>query len=266
MALVADIPVDYTIARNPPPTYRGGPDGRAATITFQVAINDATAFVQHAIGTVELIDHGDGITTERVVPLIYPDDPEMHLVAYDVEYFGTPNGSGWSFFTNQFSHARILCEFATLPFPTGGGDTPFYTLTADYGTSIETIPGSVWRFPSDNSTLSGEGGLFTGVVSFTLTQFLSRTPIPYSVLSMVGSVNSVAWGIFPIGTLRFDGAQSQYAKGMFSETLVKSYSLKFRPRPWREVLRANGVWEEPVLGGTSNKKYSAANLKVLAYL
>lgn len=265
MALLADMPVACPILRDPAPTYRGGPDGRSATMAFKVAIDDVTAFIHHAIGTLEVINYGGGVTAERVVPLVYPDDPEMHLVAYDLEYFGTPNGDGTSVFADQFSHARIFCEFATLPFGVGG-DTPFYTLTSDYGVTVETIPGSVLTFPSDSSSLSGEYGLTVATISYTLTQFMSVTPIPYAVASLVGSVNSVAWGIFPAGTLRFDGAQSQYARGMFSQTLVKSYALKFRPRPWQEVMRADGVWEEAELGATGLTKYGEADLRVLAYL
>jgi hypothetical protein len=231
---------------------------------FLVALNDVTPFVRHIIGTVETIEYSGG-TISRVVPLVYPDDTEMFLVSYKPEYFGTPGGSGTSVYSSMFSHARIACEFSTLPFGVQG-DSPYWTLDADFGVSVETIPGSAFRFPSDGSSLSGEAGNSVGVVSYVLTVYQSATPFGYSAASLVGKVNSAAFDDFPIGTLWLKGLRSQQSRGMFSQSLVKSYNLQFRERPWNEVMRADGAWEAPLTVAGSLPKYQSTDLNLLKYI
>lgn len=263
MALLADSPVHWDILRDPRPTYRGDPGGRVATVHFLVALADAPAFVQHIIGTVETIPYSGG-SISRVVPLVYPDDPQMFLVSYEVEYFGTPGGSGSSVFSSQFSHARVACEFATLPFGVAG-DSPYWSLEADFGVAVETIPGSAFRF-ADNSRLSGEAGNQVGVVSYALTVFQSAQPFGYAAASLVGKVNSVAFDDFPPGTLWLKGLRSQQSRGMFSTSLVKGYNLQFRERPWREVMRPDGAWEAPLTVAGGLPKYADTDLNALKYL
>ena len=267
MAFLADSPVSYAILRDPAPTYEGGPDGRRATFTVLVALNDVTAFVQHAINSVEVINYGDGVTAERVVPLVYPDDPQMNLVGYRVEYFGTPGGTGASVFTDQFSHARIHLEFGVFPFATGG-DAPFFTLTTDHSATMETLPGTVLTFPSGIGQTTGEWGLPVGVVAYNLTTYMGTTPVSPTISNLNGRVNDDVFsvdgvGTFATGTLRLMGIRSEFAVGMFSRTMVKTFALRYRDRPWNQVMNPVGVWETPTLGLTGLNKYPSADFDVL---
>lgn len=267
MALLADSPVPYAILRDPAPTYDGGPDGRRATFSVLVALNDVTAFVQHAINSVEVINHGGGVTSERVVPLVYPDDAQMNLVGYRVEYFGTPGGTGASAFTDQFSHARIHLEFGVFPFAMGG-DQPYFTLTTDHAATMETVPGTILTFPSGIGQPTGEWGLPVGTVAYVLTTYLGTTPVSPTISNLNGKVNNAAFtvngiGTFAAGTLRLMGIRSEYAVGMFSRTMVKSFTLSYREKPWNQVLNPVGVWETPTLGATGLTKYFSADFEVL---
>lgn len=268
MALLAECPVSYVISRDPAPTYEGGPDGRRATFAVQVAIGDVTAFVQHAIHSVETIDYGGGVTAERVVPLVYPDDPGMHLVGYRVEYFGTPGEGSGSAFADQFSRARIHCDFGVLPFGVGG-DQPFYTLSTDHGVEMEALPGSTLVFPS-GKTLTGDWALRVGTVAYNLTTYLGTTTVSPTISNMAGKVNVAAVdfpgiGTFAAGHLRLDGIRSEYAHGMFSRTMTKSFSLRYREREWNAVMNVAGVWEVPTLGTTGLTKYESADFEILKY-
>ena len=264
MAFLADSPVPFALLRDPAPIYRGDPGGRVATMHFLVALNDVTAFVHHIIGTRETIAYLGG-TMERVIPLVYPDDPEMFLVSYQPEYFGTPGGSGTSVYSSMFSHARVACEFATLSFGVQG-DSPYWSLSTDFAVAVETIPGSAFVFPSDGSRLSGDAGTSVGVVSYVLTVYQSATTFGYTAASLVGKVNSVAFDDFPIGTLWLKGLRSQLSRGMFSQSLVKSYDIQFRARPWNEVMRGDGAWEAPLTVAGSLPKYQSDDLNQLKYM
>ena len=46
-------------------------------------------------------------------------------------------------------------------------------------------------------------------------------------------------------------------------SLVKSYGLKFRARPWNEVMQDDGTWATPTLGTTGLTKYYSADLNLL---
>lgn len=264
MSTINDFQVPCPIMRDPAPWISGGPGGREGEMTFLVGINDLPSFLETLAGTTETIDLGGGTTIERVVPLVHPDVPEMMVVGYYAEAFGRPGGTGASAHTGQFSHYRVRCNFATLPF-LANGDTAYYTWTTDAGENHETIPGSTLQF-SDGTSVTGDAGLPMPVVVLNLTTFMSVTPVTFALASLIGKVSSAAVDDYPAGTLRFTNVRSDYNQGMFSRSLVKSYQLKFREKPWNEVLRLDGVWESPTLGTSGLTKYQSSDLNILKYM
>jgi hypothetical protein len=263
MALLEDIPLtssQYALTYDPKPIYEGGPEGRRATMHFLTGINTVSTFVQFIKGTVETINGG-----LRVVPLLYPDDHELQLISYMVEYFGTPTGTaplvGESIYTPLFSHARISCEFRTLPFDLA--DAAYYSISTDTGAVIETIPDSALVFPGGERT-TGDYGLPIPITGLVITTYMSPTPVSYTLASLTGKVNSSTAFGFPAGTLRFNGVKSDFARGLYSRTLVKSFSLAFREPGWNYVMKRNGTWDIPLYPGNGNPKYLSADLNILA--
>jgi hypothetical protein len=265
MALIEDCPVPWTIRYEPKPVYRGGPEGRIATMHFMLDnIHNVTPFVQFIKGVPETIPVAGGGTMQRIVPLLYPDDNELQLVSYQVEYFGTPGATrlpGQSIFTGLYSHARVDCEFQTLPFEYA--DQLFYSISTDTGAVIETIPDSGLVFPGGERT-TGDYGLPIPITALIITTYMSPTPVSYALASLTGRVNSTTAFGFPPGTLRFNGVKSDFARGMFSRTLVKSFGLAYREPGWNYVMKKNGVWDIPTFPGTGNPKYLSADLNILA--
>ncbi|MEJ7638276.1 MAG: hypothetical protein WKF75_09950, partial [Singulisphaera sp.] len=94
------------------------------------------SFVGTLAGTLVAINQPGGGTIERVVPLLHPDYPDMLAVAFRSEAFGTPGGSGASFVSGMYSHARVTVEFASVPFGLVG-DQPFLTVQTQMGSSHE---------------------------------------------------------------------------------------------------------------------------------
>lgn len=262
MALLEDIPLTpdkWTIRYDPKPIYEGGPDGRRATMHFLTGLNDVTTFIQFIKGTVETINGA-----QRVVPLLYPDDNELQLTSYRVEYFGTPGAvpePGQSIFTGLYSHARIDCEFQTLPFDLV--DAAYYSISTDTGAVIETIPDTGLVFPGGERT-SGDYGLAIPVTALIITTYMSPTPVSYTLASLTGKVNSSTAFGFPAGTLRFNGVKSDFARGLYSRTLVKSFGLAYREPGWNYVMKKNGVWDIPLFPGNGQPKYQSADLNILA--
>lgn len=265
MALIEDLTsISWTLRYEPKPIYEGGPEGRRATMHFLVALNDVTAFVQFIKGTVEAIPIAGGGTMDRVVPLLYPDDNELQLTSYRVEYFGTPGATrleGQSIYTHMYSHARIDCEFQTLPFDLA--DAAYYSISTDTGVVIETIPDTGLVFPGGERT-TGDYGLPIPITALIVTTYMSPTPVSYTLASLTGKVNSSTAFGFPAGTLRFNGVKSDFAKGLYSRTLVKSFGLAYREPGWNYVMKKDGSWDIPLFPATGNPKYLSADLNILA--
>jgi hypothetical protein len=266
MATLNDIPVPFTILRDPPPVVRGGPGGKSGTMTFYMALNDAPAFVEAIAGTTEVIPLPGGGTVERVVPLVHPDHPDMYVVAYEQRAMGTPGGvwgTGLSVYTEMFSHAVIEVEFQTLPFILGS-DEPWFTLTVDSGHTIETLPDQAFYFSGPTEELTGEAGIPIPIVQYNLTTYMGTSDIGYDIALLSGRVNSVEFEGFPPGFLRYAGTRSEKTRGGAGQSLVKSYSLAFRPIEWNKSMRRSGVWDVPSTSG-GYLKYLTADLNLLKY-
>lgn len=267
MAFIEDMPLASNLwapTYDPKPIYEGGPEGRRATMHFVMGLNDVTTFVQFIKGQPETIPIAGGGTMQRIVPLLYPDDNELQLVSYGVEYFGTPGGvrgPGQSYYTPLFSHARVDCEFQTLPFVFE--DQAFYSISTDTGAVIETLPDTGLVFPGGERT-TGDYGLPIPITALIITTYMSPTPVSYALASLTGKVNSTTAFGFPPGTLRFNGVKSDFARGLYSRTLIKSFGLAFREPGWNYVMRKNGVWDIPLFPGNGNPKYLSSDLNILA--
>lgn len=264
MATIDDFQVPWAIMRKPEPWIGAGPGGREGEITFLVALNDLPSFVQTMAGTTETIDIGGGSTIERIVPLVHPDDPQLVALSYRAEAFGSPKGTGASVHSTQFSHYRVRVQFATLPYA-DSGETAYYTLTTDTAEAFETIPNLKLNF-SDGSSVTGEFGVPTAPTAIVLTTFLSVTPVTFALASLVGRINSVAFDDFPQYTLRFTGVRSDYSRGAYTRTLVKSYNLLFRDPHWNKILRADGVWDTATLGTSGVGRFLTTDLNALKFM
>jgi hypothetical protein len=271
MATLDDIPVPFTILRNPAPVITGGPSGRTGRMHFLTALNDVGPFIQTIAGTVQTIPMEGGGTVDRIVPLVHPNDSGMFVVSYESEALGTPGGiwgQGLSVYTNMFSHARISLEFMSLPFADVNSSDPWYTINVDSGTTIETLPDQSFFFPGGEE-LTGEAGIPIPVINFNITTFMSTKPVGYTEALLAGRVNSAPftttdYGTFPPGFLRFAGARSEQTRGAYGTSLVKSYSLAFRPIEWNKSMRKSGAWDYPTTSGGMSK-YLAGNLNILKY-
>ena len=261
MSTFADFTVPFDVLRSPPPRIRGGPDGASGEMTFLVALDDLDAFLETVAGETETVILEGGSTIERVVPLVHPDRPALLAMGYEAEAIGTPGGTGTSYHIGQFSHYRVRVDFASLPLGVGG-DVAYYTLTTDTAEAFETIPWGAFRFP-DSSFVTGNLGLPMPTTVIVLTTFLNVQPVAFALADMVGKVNSAIFDDFPIGTLRFTGVRSDYQQTSLSRSLVKSYMLKFRSRPWNEVMKANGTWDTPTFQGSGITKFQTADLNAL---
>jgi hypothetical protein len=270
MATLDDITVPFTILRDPPPMVRGGPGGRSGTIHFLTALNDSDAFIESMVGETETVALPGGGTTERIVPLVHPDHPDMYAVSYEKTARGGAGGvwsTGLSVYTSMFSHSMISVEFQSLPFEFGSGE-PWFTLSVDSGVTIETLPDQSFFFPGGEE-LTGEAGIPIPIINFNITTFMSTKPVGYTEALLAGRINSAPftttdYGTFPPGFLRFAGARSEQTRGAYGASLVKSYSLAFRPIHWNYSMRRTGAWDIPVTSGGYNK-YLSADLNILKY-
>lgn len=265
MATLDDIPVPFTILRDPPPTIQGGPGGRGGDMHFCMALNDRGAFIQTMAGTTETIPIPGGGTSERIIPLVHPDDPGLFAVSYDSKAIGGAGnvwGEGLSVYTEMFTHAVISVRFESLPFALGSAD-PWYTLNVTSGVTIETIPDGAFLFDGVEE-MTGEAGIPIPLVQYNLTTYLNTQQISYAVAQLSGKVNSVEFEGFPAGFIRYTGTVSEMTRGGSGTSLVKSYALSFRPIMWNYSMRRNGVWAIPLTAGGLTK-YQTADLNILKY-
>jgi hypothetical protein len=260
-----------TIARRPAPTIEGGPEGRAGELTFQIApLSQIGPFLSWCAGSDETITISGGGSIVRRVPLRHPDDGDMYIESYTLEYFGTPMAELWapgkSVHTEQFSHARMMAYFRTLPLGVGA-DQQFYTISTETGASVETIPGGA-MVDEDGNKLTGDRGITIPCTNLVVDTYQSNTPVGYAIHSIVGRVNSEIFtdptlGNYPIGTLRFEGVRQVASRGTTGFNLQKSFNLKFREIPWNKVPNKNGVWQFASAVGDGSPKYQSADLNIL---
>lgn len=260
-----------TIARNPAPSIAGGPTGREGDLTFLISpLTEIGPFLTHCAGTDETLGLLGGGSIVRRVPLHHPDDVDMYIDSYTLEYFGRPMSDTWavgkSIHTEQFSHARMRAFFRTLPLGVGN-DQQFYTIDVETGASVETVPDGA-MVDEDGNKLTGDRGITVPCTNLVVTTFLSNVPVSYAIHSIVGRVNSVDFtdpviGDFPAGTLRFDGVRQSASLGSTVTNLNKSFNLKFREMEWNKVPNREGVWQYAYGVGDGLPKYQSADLNIL---
>jgi hypothetical protein len=265
MATLDDITVPFTILRDPPPMVRGGPGGRSGTIHFLTALNDSDAFIESMVGETETVALPGGGTTERIVPLVHPDHPDMYAVSYEKTARGGAGGvwsTGLSVYTSMFSHSMISVEFQSLPFEFGSGE-PWFTLSVDSGVTIETLPDQSFFFPGGEE-LTGEAGLPVPLVNINLTTYMNTKQVDYNLALLSGRVNSVEFEGFPPGFIRYTGTRSEMTTGGSGRSLVKTFALSFRPIHWQMSMKRDGSWAIPTTSG-GYSKYLTADLSILKY-
>lgn len=267
MANLSDITIPYELPRNYPPTMQGGPNGRQGEMTFDIGLNDLNAFITFIGGEEETITLPDATTTTRLVPLQHPDDDLLYAVSYSSVAFGKPGGTGSSIYTPMFSHARVRVGFESLAFPIVA-DQPMFTLTTDHAAIFETIPGGALVFPSGWKS-TGDYGIRVGCIAYSLTTYMSLQPVNAFISNMVGKVNSVELVLgdttFAPGTMRFDSVRSEFSRGMFSQTLIKNFNLKYREVTWQAALDNTGSWEIPLYPGPGLPKFQETDLNYLKF-
>jgi hypothetical protein len=258
-----------TIARNPPPTMEGGPDGRFSEITFQIKplsqLGPFLTFLQGELETVPIV----GGTITRRVPLIHPDDVEQYIDSYRVDYFGRAMAELWepgkSVHTEQYSFVKLRAFFRTLP-PGIGPDQQYYTISDETGADVQTIPGGAMKTES-NRVLTGERGIVIPCTSLVVTTFMSPNPISYAIRSIVGRVNSTPFtdgsDSYPTGTMRFESVRQERSVGSSGSILTKSFAVKMRDEPWNKVMNDIGVWENAYAVSGGATKYKTADLNIL---
>jgi hypothetical protein len=260
-----------TIARNPAPTIEGGPEGRAGVLTFLISpLTQIGPFLTWCAGADETMPIAGGGSIVRRVPLRHPDDDEMYIESYSLDYFGTPKSDTWaigkSIHTEQFSHARMTAYFRTLPLGVGSGQQ-FYTISSEIGASVETVPGAA-MVDEDGNKLTGDRGWVVPCTNLVVNTYLSNTPVGYAIHSLVGRVNSVGFvdpilGTYPAGTLRFEGVAQAATIGTTGFNLTKSFNLKFREMPWNKVPNKVGLWQFAYAVGDGSPKYQSSDLNIL---
>lgn len=219
---------------------------------------DIYTFLNFISGTTETFSSG-GIVYNRIVPLRHPYLTNMLLTRVRWDFTGPPLDAepGWT-------DAKVWCEFGVPPYAITG-DQPFYTIRTRFGAAYETVPDSAFQF-SDGSKLSSDSGLFIPEIGFTVTTYLDPIAVSDTVAAMTGTVNSAIFLGRAIGTIRFDGVETEFTRNAsLQSTYVKTFSLNFRPRPWNEVLRKDGAWDVPTSVATGLPKYASADHNLLLY-
>lgn len=249
MTTMADIPGRWTHMRNPAPRVWNDGQGWSATMALETDEQNVLPFLTALAGTRQPIIWSGG-TFSRIVPLQHPVYTSLWLQAIDGEMFGTPtptpNPPLSMMLNQQFSRARFNLTFRAWPFPTIG-DQPYMSIEQGQSVSYVTMPGTSLVFPSDETVIGADAGIFIveNTYVITLYQCPDMNDTASDMLAGTANANPV-FGKAP-GHLRFNGVQASYqvnVGGMYSYT--RRYELAFRSVPWNEFLRPDGVWEEPL--------------------
>jgi hypothetical protein len=201
-----------------------------------------------------------GVVTQVTQPMAYPDAFWMFGSSVRTEGVGTMvvSTSGMA----GFEYARLTATFK--PKESGSIDSMEKgEETLDFGADVISFNGAEPFFKwSDNTPLPPEAspGKIVPVVSFTKTKKGGTIPLAAIFAAAESPVNSVVYLGAPIGTLRFDGAQT--SKRFTTTGTQKDYTVKFsyRPIPWNYMLRpSTGNFEAIVTKTGGNPLYKSSN-------
>ncbi len=223
---------------------------------FHVAWADRFAFARVVTGTVE----GTG-TLRRIVPLRYPDLTNLIAQSLTIEGVGKPFGP-----TLPYSFARITVNFEFVPWLLQGDSRPFLAIRLKYGGNYVTMPGTAFEFGSDSTPLKQDMGTFVPEIGYNVTIYAGPTLDDDTIAGLAGKINSVVFLNRPIKTMRFDGCDADFSMTFDGQKqFTKQFAFTYRAKPWGQVLRPDGVWEEAINVNDGSLAYETGDLTPLLY-
>ena len=261
---LASCPVSYSILYAEPATLNGeNGSGWESSYCFKVAYSDMDAFCTFAGGSKVTYTSG-GNTFTRIIPLSDPD--RVRLLCRKIEAKAT---GGWtpgnSAATRNWSHARVKLTFNSVPYLTDGS-TPFMDVQTHAGAEAYTLAGTRLAF-SDATPIQADAALIVPTMTYAATIYQAPALADDVVRSLLGQCNSVALtlktGACAIGTVRFDGMDSRLTMTAdFQQAYMRTLVFTWRPVPWNQFLRPNGVWDT-AYGPSSATVYGLSDLTPL---
>jgi hypothetical protein len=233
-------------------------NGRTASAAWKVLYAELEDFLVAAGGLPETqpLPWGGGSVT-RIVPLIFPDQQRQILYADSIEYDTTAFVGAVG--ESTYKWAKVRVNFRNFSY-TADYSLPFITEQFDGATEYITVPGSAFKFPSDDRILNTEIGVQVPACDFCVTIHrmpdLSGLPV---YLSLQGRVNSTVFvpGYYnlAVGTVLYLGPSGTAETDIGG---VKSYQLthrfRFRSIPHNQLMRPDGTgFEAPVRIGDTSK-------------
>lgn len=263
--LLSQCPVSYAILRESPLTIQGefgtSGGGWSGTLDFVVDSKDIYAFCQFAGGSQYTVG-----SATRYIPLSHPDAPTLlctKIKAVAKGGYTDPNlPVGQTVALSNWSKGFISLTFTSVPWPMDGS-APMMTTETRAGSEVYTLAGSKLKFPSDGTIIQADAGITVPTTVYTLTIYLAVSLDDSALNALLGNVNNATFLGNPAGTIRFDGFNSQSTMtGSGQQAYTRTLMLTYRPVPWIQFLRPNGVWEAAVKPDSSYV-YTASDLSPL---
>jgi hypothetical protein len=228
--------------------------GWKATATWSVPYAELADFLEVAGGVeTEVYFPGLGSIT-RIVPLEFPDPVFRGKTLYAESVTGSTHGlvaaadhpDGYT-----YNRLKLKVHFRTYEWD-ANGSSPFLTEQFDGASEYITIPGSAFKFPSDNRRINHEIGVHIPGLDFSLTLHkLPRLNVA-TWTALQGRVNSTvflpSFYDLPAGTVLYLGpsASSQTDIGGVRSYQV-THRFRFRWIPHNQIMRPDGAgFEAPV--------------------
>ncbi len=225
-------------------------------MAFHVLWTDRFAFAKTVAGTVE----GTG-PIRRIVPLRYPDSINLIAQRLTIEGVGRPVSA-----VQPYTAAKITVYFEFVPWLIQGNSNPFLAIRLKFGGNYVTMPGTAFKFASDSTPIKQDMGVFVPEVGYNITIYQGPTLDDATITSLVGKINSTIFLNNPVKTMRFDGADADYSMTFDGQQqFTKQFAFTYRAKPWGQILRPDGVWEEAVNVTDGSLAYETAELKPLLY-
>jgi hypothetical protein len=240
--------------------------GRTMRILYKVP-HDVIDLFEYAVGgKPETFGTGTGSIT-RIVPLQCPDSPLLY--ACYVRSTSCEGGGGSVGATTvprkyKYYFMEVGFKFYGYDF---GGDRPFLSLSVEGGGNFITLPGSAYKFPSDNLRINQDPGRFVPEVNYLLTihmlsSFDETLYVPY--LGKVNSADFLNLSSYPAGTVRFDrlvGNYESFISGFRNWSVA--FALAYRPVDWNAIMRPDTGVFEVVHNSAGDPIYESADLNAL---
>ncbi len=243
---LGDSPVDYVILYRQPATLSGDESGWRSTYTFGVAAEDHDDFCVFLSGGIAIeIDLGSS-TAWRHIPCSDPYRVDLICKRISSTFTGSYT-SGNPDPIKNWSHAKVMVEFGTVPYSVDGS-TPFMTLATRAAPEAITLAGRQLVHSTDSSPIQADAAISVAAESLSITIYNAVYDQAADVTLAATyreTVNSDSlFGIYPAYTLRYDGMDRQTTYTATGQvTCQKTYYFYSRSVDLRKVLRPNGLWD-----------------------